>query len=94
MTQNFNTTDINGDGLSDVYNELITNSFGNFNISTSLIRTAFGASDENGSQAFDDFRANRLIIANRLAERFYGSTTFPTDAEGFNIVLHKFDAGD
>ena len=89
ITENFNTTDTNGDGLSDVYNALITNSFGNFNISTSLFRTTFQASDENGSSAFEDFRANRLIIANRLAERFYGSTTFPTDEEGFPVGYGK-----
>ena len=42
-------------------------SFGNFSISTVLIKTAFSTSDENFSAAFDDFRANRIVIANRLA---------------------------
>ncbi len=89
LTENFNTTDTNGDGLSDEYNRLITNTFGNFNISTSLIKTAFSTSDESQSVAFDDFRANRLVIANRLAERFYGSPTFPVDAEGFPVGFGK-----
>ena len=56
---------------------------GNFTISTMMIGTAFGRSDENGSAAFDDFRSNRLIVANRLAENYYGTTTFPLDADGF-----------
>ncbi|WP_299115784.1 cell surface protein SprA [uncultured Winogradskyella sp.] len=83
ITQNFRGLDNDGDGLSDEYEDLITNSFGSFNISTALIKTAFSKSDENQSAAFDDFRANRLIIANRLARAFYGNTAFGTDAEGF-----------
>ncbi len=88
-TQNFNTTDIDGDGLSDTYNDLITNSFGNFSISTTLIGTAFSKSDENQSQAFDDFRSNRLVVANRLAREFYGTNNFNRDAEGFPLGFGK-----
>jgi cell surface protein SprA len=47
-------------------------SYGNFQVSTILIATAFDKSDVNGSTAFDEFRANRLIIAERLASEFYG----------------------
>jgi cell surface protein SprA len=47
--------------------------YGIFSISTILIKTSFATSDENSSSAFDDFRSNRLIIANRLAEGYYGS---------------------
>ncbi len=83
ITENFRGLDNDGDGLSDEYEDLITNSFGNFNISTALIKTAFSKSDENQSAAFDDFRANRLVIANRLAREFYGNTPFGTDAEGY-----------
>ena len=72
----------NGDGIDD-YRSLTPNTFGNFNISTALIKTAFSKSDENQSVAFDDFRANRLVIANRLARQFYGATPFNTDAEGY-----------
>ena len=82
-TESFNTTDTNNDGLSDEYNDLITNSYGNFNISTVLFKTTFNKSDENQSTTFDDFRANRLIIANRLAKEFYGDTPYSTDADGF-----------
>ena len=67
FTENFNTIDSNNDGISDGYNSLITNTLGNFNISTMLIKTAFSASDENSSETFDTFRKNRLIIARRLA---------------------------
>ncbi|HEX9980397.1 MAG TPA: cell surface protein SprA, partial [Flavobacterium sp.] len=57
--------------------------FGNFSISTVMLRSAFKASDETGSSAFNDFRNNRLIIANRLAEDHYGGATYPLDADGF-----------
>ncbi|MGZ0015205.1 T9SS outer membrane translocon Sov/SprA [Yeosuana sp. AK3] len=49
------------------YESLTPNTFGNFNISTILIKTAFSKSDENMSKAFDDFRSNRLKVAQRLA---------------------------
>ncbi|MCD0472776.1 cell surface protein SprA [Flavobacterium sp. EDS] len=47
--------------------------YGMFSISTILIKTAFSTSNEISSSAFDDFRSNRLEIANRLAESHYGS---------------------
>lgn len=89
ITENFRGLDNDGDGLSDEYEDLITNSFGNFNISTALIKTAFSSSDENQSAPFDDFRANRLIIANRLARDFYGTNTFATDADGYPLGFGK-----
>ncbi len=46
---------------------------GNFQISTVLIKTAFSQSDENFSDAFQTFRNNRIVIANRLAEQYYGA---------------------
>lgn len=49
------------------YRSLTPSTYGNFNISTILIGTAFQNSDENGSEAFDQFRENRLVVANRLA---------------------------
>jgi cell surface protein SprA len=64
-------------------------SFGNFSISTVMLATAFKASDENGSSAFNDFRANRIIIADRLAEQFYGGTGFNRDAEGYPVGFGK-----
>ncbi|WP_284653802.1 T9SS outer membrane translocon Sov/SprA [Flavobacterium terrisoli] len=55
------------DPTSGLYNPRSPYSFGNFSISTVLIATSFGKSDENGSAAFDDFRNYRLQIADRLA---------------------------
>lgn len=62
---------------------------GNFSISTIMIGTAFGRSDENGSAAFDDFRSNRLIVADRLAQNYYGTTTFTRDADGYPLGFGK-----
>ncbi len=49
------------------YTSLSPHNTGNFATSTIMLKTAFKESDENGSSAFDDFRNNRIIIANRLA---------------------------
>jgi cell surface protein SprA len=66
--------DVSEDG---VYNSRSPYSFGNFQISTILIKTAFSASDVDNSASFDDFRSNRLVVANRLAEAYYGTTNVP-----------------
>lgn len=63
------------------YESLTPNTFGNFNISTVLISTAFKKSDEFSSATFDEFRQNRQIIADRLATEFYGTAAFPRSAE-------------
>ncbi|WP_281235337.1 cell surface protein SprA [Flavobacterium gelatinilyticum] len=55
------------------YMPLSPYTYGMFSISTVLIKTAFSTSDEFQSSAFDDFRSNRLVIANRLALSRYGS---------------------
>ena len=82
LNENFNT-DIGSNGLSNGYNSLFKNRFGNFNISTSLIKTAFSQSDENKSVPFEEFKSNRLVVANRLAQDFYGANPITTDAEGY-----------
>ena len=56
-----------------VYNSLSPNSYGNFSISTVLIKTAFATSDENNSKTFDQFKENRMVVSNRLAQEYYGS---------------------
>ena len=89
LNENFNTTDTNFDGLSDTYNSLIQNTFGNFNITTSIIRTAFSKSDEFGSESFENFKVNRLVIARRLAENFYGSEAYSLDNEGYPLGFGK-----
>ncbi len=76
------------DGVFD-YNSLTPNTFGNFNISTILIKTAFSKSDETTSEAFSNFRSNRLVIANRLAEEFYGNRTYFRDLEGYPVGFGK-----
>ena len=67
------------------YNPRSPYNYGNFQVSTILIKTSFSASDVNGSEAFDEFRENRMVIANRLAEKRYGS--------GANVPRYN-DAGD
>ena len=61
------------DPSTGMYNPRSPYNFGNFSISTVLIKTAFSRSDENGSAAFDDFRNNRLTVADRLASQYYGA---------------------
>ena len=82
FTEQFNVT--NGD-----YNSLSPYSTGNFAISTVMLKSSFKKSDENYSSAFNDFRGNRIIVADRLATQFYGNTTFARDAEGYPIGFGK-----
>ena len=90
FTENFNTIDTNGDGFSNEFNSLIQNTFGNFNISTNLIKTAFTKSDEKSSAVFEDFKNNRIEVANRLAKQFYGEgVVFPIDSDGFPVGFGK-----
>jgi len=56
---------IDSDNLQ--YNSLTPNTFGNFSVSALLIKTAFQSSNENNSKTFEEFKNNRLIVANRLA---------------------------
>ena len=77
------------DTQGGTYNSHSPYNFGNFAISTTLLKTSFKASDENGSSAFQDFRENRIIIANRLATSYYGSSTFPIDADGYPVKFGK-----
>ena len=65
------------DVSNGVYNSRSPYNFGNYTSSTIMIKTAFGQSDEVFSEAFETFRSNRLIVANRLAEQFYGTPNFP-----------------
>ncbi len=86
-SENYSENYIVENGL---YQSLTPNTFGNFNISTIMIKTAFSSSDENNSSTFNDFRDNRLVIAKRLAEKFYGTTNFPTDPEtGYPVGFGK-----
>ena len=71
------------DVTNNQYNSRSPYNSGNFAISTVLIKTAFGQSDQNFSQAFQDLRDNRLVVANRLATQYYGNASYPTTADGF-----------
>jgi len=84
-SENFAENYIVSDGL---YNSLTPNTFGNFNISTVLIKTAFSSSDEYTSAAFEDFKQNRLVIANRLAEQHYGAN-IPRTPDGYPVGYGK-----
>ncbi len=50
------------------YRSLTPNTYGNFNISTIMIATAFSKSNQDFSETFQEFRDNRLTVANRLAQ--------------------------
>lgn len=72
------------------YNSRSPYNNGNFSISTVMLKTSFRRSDEDISSAFQDFRENRLVIANRLATAHYGTADFPTNSEdGFPVGYGK-----
>lgn len=71
------------------YQSLTPNTYGNFNISTVLIKTAFRSSDAISSSTFDDFKANRMVIAERLAEKYYGGGPIPRDSDGYPVGFGK-----
>ncbi|NMH27101.1 T9SS outer membrane translocon Sov/SprA [Flavobacterium silvaticum] len=74
---------------TDHYNSRSPYSFGNFSITTVMLKTSFKKSDEFESSPFQDFRDNRIIIANRLATQYYGTTSFPVGADGFPVGFGK-----
>ncbi|PHS10901.1 MAG: cell surface protein SprA [Kordia sp.] len=90
-TENYriNGADING--LNGTYEALTPNTFGNFNISTILIKTAFTKSDETGSETFESFKSNRKEIAFRLARQagIDVSNIANLDSEGYPIGYGK-----
>jgi protein involved in gliding motility sprA len=71
-----------------VYNPLVGNQVGRFNISTNLIATTFNKIDEYKSEAFERFKENRLTVARRLAEA-RGLNPASVDAEGYPIGYSK-----
>ncbi|MBF4508576.1 cell surface protein SprA [Flavobacterium sp. JLP] len=75
------------------YMPLSPYTYGMFSISTVLIKTSFATSNETQSAAFDDFRNNRLVIANRLAEERYGSgSVIPRYGDANNPIPAETDA--
>lgn len=77
--ENFNV-DISGD--EPIYDAQLGNNFGSFSISTMMIGTAFGKSDEFDSDTFQEFKDNRITIANRLVSD-RGEATGTLDEDGF-----------
>jgi len=74
------------------YTPLSPYTYGMFSISTVLIKTAFSTSSATESSAFDDFRDNRLVIANRLAEERYGAgTVIPRYGDANNTITDETD---
>ena len=71
------------------YNSRSPYNFGNFSISTILIQTAFSQSDENFSEAFNTFRANRILVADKLATAHYGTNNYPRDVDGYPVGFGK-----
>ena len=61
----------------------LVNESGNFSISTSMINTAFSKSDEFDSASFQEFKENRLAIANRLEAKNGQPSAGIVDADGF-----------
>ncbi|UOY07845.1 cell surface protein SprA [Muricauda sp. SCSIO 64092] len=66
----------------------LINDMGNFSISTMMLGTIFKKSDEFDSQTFEEFKDNRLTIANRIiADR--GINVQDRDEEGFPVGYGK-----
>jgi len=79
------------DVTDGIYNPQSAYEYGNYSSSTILIKTAFMQSDEKMSEAFDAFRENRLVVANRLAQARGIDLSNPAniDAEGYPIGYGK-----
>ncbi|MBC2838781.1 cell surface protein SprA [Robiginitalea sp. SC105] len=75
LQENFDVTD--GEYISQA-----PNTYGSFSISTMMIGTSFATSDEQGSDTFETFKENRLIIANRLLSDRSGPDA-GVDEDGF-----------
>ncbi|PJJ09566.1 protein involved in gliding motility SprA [Flavobacterium sp. 1] len=69
------------------YNSRSPYNYGIFSISAVLIKTSFSTSNEVRSTAFDEFRNNRLTVANRLAVERGIDITNPAnlDSKGFPL---------
>jgi len=70
------------------YQVQLGNDYGNFSISTMMIGTVFGKSDEFTSDNFDQFKQNRITIANRLVTD-RGQSPGTLDDDGFPQLYGK-----
>ncbi|MGA0373235.1 MAG: cell surface protein SprA [Flavobacteriaceae bacterium] len=81
LSENYQVSDLD-------YIALNTNEYGNFGISTILIKTAFSGGTDLINKNFLNFRENRLIIANRLAAQ-NGTSLNNRDENGFPAGFNK-----
>lgn len=84
--ENFSVDD---SGSEPFYDVQLGNNYGSFSISTMMIGTAFGKSDEFDSQSFQEFKDNRITVANRLESDRGNQGNGVTDEEGFPIRYSK-----
>ncbi|MCF4100177.1 cell surface protein SprA [Gillisia sp. M10.2A] len=70
------------------YESLNPYTFGNFNISTILIKSAFDKNSDEFSETFENFRENRLAVAQRLAQE-NGQDPTNVDADGYPVGYGK-----
>ena len=84
LNGNRNYSENNAENFSvsnGVYQPLSPTQFGNFEISTILIRTAFSSGNVD-DQTFENLKSNRLVVAQRLANA-KGLDPNDVDADGF-----------
>ncbi|KAB7529228.1 cell surface protein SprA [Flagellimonas olearia] len=78
--ETFKVNDLGGGQFE--YETLLGNNYGNFSISTIMIGTIFNKSDEFDSETFEQFKQNRITVANRLiSDR--GENPGTLDDDGF-----------
>ena len=73
---------------NSVYSSLNPNYYGNFSISTNMLRTSFKKKNKDFSEVFDIMKNNRLIIADRLISE-KNLNIIEYDNEGFPIGYSK-----
>jgi len=79
--ENFRVEDLgNGDYQ---YVNMLGNEVGNYNRSVMMISTFFNQSDELTSESFDQFKSNRITVANRLASGLSPEEAALIDQDGF-----------
>jgi cell surface protein SprA len=78
--ETFKVNDLGGGQFE--YETLLGNNFGNFSISTIMIGTIFSKSDEFDSETFEQFKQNRVTVANRLVSD-RGENPGTLDEDGF-----------
>lgn len=85
LQENFEVVDVFDDNNVRIGQEYLTqlaNERGNFSITSNMIKTVFRKSDEFDYQSFEEFKANRITVANRLANS-RGQNTGNVDGDGF-----------